>query len=985
MPRNDRTDAFSVVKNEEPLIPNELIGQAAVVIKRYIMPKGVALPVGGIQPELTTLLKATGMKSVQTKDTKREMADVVWGIAPLQEEWTNLLHRLRTMALASRDLVVILRSAPPPVWAQQMSDYRNDTFVQSQSLASAFREVGLRILTETIITEGDDTDSAGTRGPLLITIGTKRGLRTPLTKLPFVATHYLVAVITGKLRQFLTTRSTGNKFLAAFGGLLPIMSWYAFAFDRYKRGWLQTHTSDLSSLVVPQIKNQASIVLPVYNGEDTLREAVDSIRAQTYRDFELIIVDDGSTDRSGDIADRYARVDRRIRVIHQKNTKLPGALNRGFREARGEFLTWTSSDNRLKPDFLMRMVKELKKNPHWDMTYANVDIIGEDGKPLRQSEWYRGYQSPPGSHHIYLPEDPSELNTYANNYVGAAFLYRPRLPYLIGGYSPRLFTLEDYDYWMRVNALATLCHTRFRNPIYEYRFHGKSLTANDKLLGITRRRNELMVFEDYRRDYYLAPGVWCLMSDGSREAERLAENLRTLIRNAGHILLDRGELATMHLPRLWLPLVVVSILKKYDHRAMVPDAPLPPGACKVLMVAKSSQLPNLLPQGWDMAVTSTRVRRLPMLDNWSGWVASGDLRALFTAIDTRMRMKGITDLETECAAPPKPSLKMSIVICTVAGNQRLIRAVRSAMRQSLPRHHFEIIVVNNNVDTTSNRDYLKRYIPSFFRSSNCRIVDCPLQGLSFARNAGIAEARGEIICFLDDDAVADRRWLAELWSVYTAHPNAGVVGGHAKLNISRPRPKVLKPGWEKYWSQYITEYRGVTELKKWWQSPWGVNWTARREALLRIGGFRGRYGRVGKNFWGGEEIVASSLIRRIGYKIFVAPRAKVLHDVDPSRFTFRHVWKSALAATYVKYAMQQDLYIPRENTLFSGLIALAFLPLRFLGIQVITRLGTINNGTLSPMEFLLYGAAQIRLFVTQMVNTLYRFRPPVALQIRLRK
>ena len=79
-----------------------------------------------------------------------------------------------------------------------------------------------------------------------------------------------------------------------------------------------------------------SVVLPVYNGERYLREALDSVLAQTYRNWELILVDDGSFDQTPEIAREYEERDSRIRVISQENQKLPRALNKGFSLATGE-------------------------------------------------------------------------------------------------------------------------------------------------------------------------------------------------------------------------------------------------------------------------------------------------------------------------------------------------------------------------------------------------------------------------------------------------------------------------------------------------------------------------------------------------------------------------------------------------------------------------------------------------------------------------
>lgn len=104
-----------------------------------------------------------------------------------------------------------------------------------------------------------------------------------------------------------------------------------------------------------------SIVLPVYNGEKYLRESIDSILAQTYKNWELLIVDDCSTDSSSEIAKEYVSKDRRIYYYHNENNlRLPRNLNKGFSLARGNYLTWTSDDNRFKPTALEKMYFQIK-------------------------------------------------------------------------------------------------------------------------------------------------------------------------------------------------------------------------------------------------------------------------------------------------------------------------------------------------------------------------------------------------------------------------------------------------------------------------------------------------------------------------------------------------------------------------------------------------------------------------------------------------
>ena len=96
-----------------------------------------------------------------------------------------------------------------------------------------------------------------------------------------------------------------------------------------------------------------SIVLPVYNGERFLRESIDSVLAQTYTNWELLIVDDCSTDNTAAIVHEYVQKDSRVQYYkNEKNLRLPRNLNRGFSLARGDYLTWTSDDNVFWPTAL---------------------------------------------------------------------------------------------------------------------------------------------------------------------------------------------------------------------------------------------------------------------------------------------------------------------------------------------------------------------------------------------------------------------------------------------------------------------------------------------------------------------------------------------------------------------------------------------------------------------------------------------------------
>ncbi len=101
---------------------------------------------------------------------------------------------------------------------------------------------------------------------------------------------------------------------------------------------------------------QISIIVPVYNIEKYFHRCVDSILSQTFTDFELLLINDGSNDNSGAICDEYAAKDARIRVFHKENGGVSSARNLGLDNAKGEWITFVDSDDYVKPDYLSNLL-----------------------------------------------------------------------------------------------------------------------------------------------------------------------------------------------------------------------------------------------------------------------------------------------------------------------------------------------------------------------------------------------------------------------------------------------------------------------------------------------------------------------------------------------------------------------------------------------------------------------------------------------------
>lgn len=128
---------------------------------------------------------------------------------------------------------------------------------------------------------------------------------------------------------------------------------------------------------------EVSIIVPIYNAQKFLEETLRSIESQTATDFEVILVDDGSTDESGTICDRWAAKDKRFKVIHQQNTGVVKARNAGVSLATGRFIAFLDADDRWLPEKLQTQIDFMKKE-NIILSYSAYQFIDEEGKVLKK-------------------------------------------------------------------------------------------------------------------------------------------------------------------------------------------------------------------------------------------------------------------------------------------------------------------------------------------------------------------------------------------------------------------------------------------------------------------------------------------------------------------------------------------------------------------------------------------------------------------------
>jgi glycosyltransferase involved in cell wall biosynthesis len=227
-----------------------------------------------------------------------------------------------------------------------------------------------------------------------------------------------------------------------------------------------------------------SVITPAYNVEAYLADAASTVLVQTFRDLELIIVDDGSTDRTPGIAEACRRRDpARVRVITQKNRGLSSARNAAMHEAKGAYFALLDSDDLWEPEFLASQMRVFAAHPDVDLVTGNGRNLGGrlDGRTVRP---WPDRRPPITLANIIGDEEAVFVMT----------VFHRRVYETIGGFDEGLRTNEDYDYWIRA-AAAGFRFARNPRPLAWYRRRDDSLSASDArmLAGI------LKVYERTRR------------------------------------------------------------------------------------------------------------------------------------------------------------------------------------------------------------------------------------------------------------------------------------------------------------------------------------------------------------------------------------------------------------------------------------------------------------------------------------------------------
>ncbi|TAN34174.1 glycosyltransferase family 2 protein [Patescibacteria group bacterium] len=241
-----------------------------------------------------------------------------------------------------------------------------------------------------------------------------------------------------------------------------------------------------------------TVLLPVYNGEAYLEKSIQSVLSQSYQDLEILILNDGSTDGSLEIADKFSLIDKRIKIINFSNhIGLAGALNHGVRQARGLFLARIDSDDEwLDHDKIKKQAEFLANNPDYGLVGVKALLTSEKGEAAGKIEFSEN------------DGDIRKKILIKNQFLHSGIMMEKEAAVKCGLYDEKEKYVEDYGLWLRLGQFY-----KFKNlPFFglKYRLNPRGVTAVKNRKQVVNSFKLVIRFRRQYPNFFMACLKWIL-------------------------------------------------------------------------------------------------------------------------------------------------------------------------------------------------------------------------------------------------------------------------------------------------------------------------------------------------------------------------------------------------------------------------------------------------------------------------------------------
>jgi len=235
-----------------------------------------------------------------------------------------------------------------------------------------------------------------------------------------------------------------------------------------------------------------SIILTTYNGAKFITQAIESVLTQSFRDFELLVIDDGSTDNTAEVVKKYSRKDPRIIYLkNENNLGIQKSLNRCLKEARGEWVARIDDDDIwVDPEKLRKQAEFLNASPDYVLVGTGVIMQNEAGLELFR------FLNPESD------KDIREKLLVKNCFIHSSVVFRKDVAFKFGGYSEKKEArhVEDYDLWLKLGTIGKMANL----PIYSVRFTLRPGSISSENKSEQFKKN--IIFIKKYKDQY--PNYW---------------------------------------------------------------------------------------------------------------------------------------------------------------------------------------------------------------------------------------------------------------------------------------------------------------------------------------------------------------------------------------------------------------------------------------------------------------------------------------------
>ena len=540
---------------------------------------------------------------------------------------------------------------------------------------------------------------------------------------------------------------------------------------------------------------KVSVIIPCYNQGQYIEEAVESVLDQTYQDFEIVIVNDGSTDEfTNNLLNNYNKP--KTRVIYTKNQGLASARNNGIEEAKGEYILPLDADDKVGKEYLENAVKILDENPGIGIVYCKAETFGAViGK-------------------LEIPEYSLE-DMLIDNIIFSSGFYRKEDWEKVGGYDPKmLYGWEDYDFWLSLIETGVLVH-RIPKTLFYYRIAEDSMvrtkTKDQKVEMFTR------IFNKHERLLKDNIKIWIDKILDIRTNEIRIEENKHLIQQQFqqiqakdmHIQNIESELNLIKGSKVWR---TREFFRRLFYIKLLGTFPL---LQRALLTISREGFRHFLVKTGDYIKRNKKLISLGVFESdYDKWIKKNQL--------TDKMIAEIKEEIIQFGYNPTISIIMPVYNVDQVWLEKAIDSVINQLYKN-----WELCIADDASTKKHTKKTLERYSKKEKRIKVRYLEEN--QGISGASNEALSMATGEYIGLLDNDDELTIDALYENVKLLNKHPKADIIysdDDKLDMNGNRCEPH-FKPDWspDMFLSEMYTCHFGVY----------------RKSIVDKIGGFRKGY------------------------------------------------------------------------------------------------------------------------------------------------